>query len=77
VVLTVSTWCCGRNACLPRTIATAILCRSAGHWPTWCTGVLAAPPFSAHAWIEAEGRTVDEYVDDTSLVTMLSVGTAG
>jgi hypothetical protein len=30
-----------------------------GEWPTWVTGVRMAP-FRAHAWVEAEGRLVDE-----------------
>ncbi|WP_156757307.1 lasso peptide biosynthesis B2 protein [Actinokineospora pegani] len=74
VVLTVSTRCCGDNACLPRSLATALLCRAGGHWPTWSAGVVAAPPFTAHAWVEAEGRMVDEYVDGTTFTTLLSVG---
>lgn len=74
VVLTVSTRCCGREACLPRSLAAALLCRRRGQWPTWCAGVLAAPPFTAHAWIEADGRMVDEYADDTALTTLISVG---
>ncbi|WP_372502979.1 lasso peptide biosynthesis B2 protein [Streptomyces rhizoryzae] len=52
----VSTVCAGRY-CLQRSLATALLCRLRGVWPTWCTGV-RTPPFSAHAWVEAEGRQV-------------------
>ncbi|MDU0289725.1 lasso peptide biosynthesis B2 protein [Saccharothrix longispora] len=73
-VLTVSTRCCGDNACLPRSLATALLCRTRGHWPTWCAGVVAAPPFTAHAWVEAEGRMVDEFVDGTTFTALMSVG---
>lgn len=62
-VLTVSTRCCGSEACLPRSIAVALLCRARNHWPTWCVGVIAAPPFMAHAWVEADGVMVDEPVD--------------
>lgn len=62
-VLSVSTRCCGPSACLPRSIAVALLCRSRGTWPTWCVGVVAAPPFRAHAWIEVAGEMVDEPVD--------------
>lgn len=72
-VLTVSTRCCGRNACLPRSLATALLCRAHGHWPTWCAGVLAAPPFTAHAWVEAEGRMVGEFLDDTTYTKLCEV----
>lgn len=63
-VLSVSPRQCGSPAaCLPRSIAVALLCRTRGTWPTWCVGVLAAPPFVAHAWIEVAGRMVDEPVD--------------
>jgi hypothetical protein len=72
-VLTVSTRCCGNDACLPRSIAAALLCRARGTWPVWCTGVVATPPFRAHAWIEAEGRMVDEHVDDTTYRTVCQV----
>lgn len=61
-VLTVSTKCCGPEACLPRSIAVALLCRLRGCWPTWCVGVITAPPFLAHAWVEAEGEVVSEPV---------------
>ncbi|MBU8579696.1 lasso peptide biosynthesis B2 protein [Brevibacterium luteolum] len=59
-VLSVSPACRGRNACLTRSIAVALLCRLDGEWPTWCVGVLVTPPFTAHAWIEAEGQVVGE-----------------
>ncbi|MEU6552647.1 lasso peptide biosynthesis B2 protein [Streptomyces sp. NPDC046915] len=49
----------GCSGCLQRTIATALLCRVRGAWPTWCTGV-RTHPFAAHAWVEAEGRLVGE-----------------
>jgi Transglutaminase-like superfamily len=57
-VTTVSLRCAGPG-CLPRSIATTLLCRLGGAWPTWRVGVRTAP-FSAHAWVEAEGRPVDE-----------------
>lgn len=44
---------------LRRSIATALLCRARGVWPTWCTGVRTAP-FAAHAWIEVDGHPVGE-----------------
>jgi len=63
-VLSVSPRQCGSPAaCLPRSIAVALVCRTRGTWPTWCVGVLAAPPFLAHAWIEVAGAMVDEPVD--------------
>ncbi|MEU3352832.1 lasso peptide biosynthesis B2 protein [Streptomyces sp. NPDC037389] len=50
---------CAGEACLQRSVATALLCRTRGTWPDWCTGVRTAP-FRAHAWVEAEGRPVGE-----------------
>ncbi|CAM5368409.1 lasso peptide biosynthesis B2 protein [Streptomyces abikoensis] len=50
---------CAGPHCLPRSLATALLCRLRGTWPTWCTGVRTAP-FAAHAWVEAGGRRVGE-----------------
>ncbi|MEU6588545.1 lasso peptide biosynthesis B2 protein [Streptomyces sp. NPDC046881] len=57
-VVAVSMRCAGQ-ACLQRSIATALLCRSRGVWPTWCTGVRTSP-FAAHAWVEAEGEMIGE-----------------
>jgi transglutaminase superfamily protein len=57
-VVSVSLRCAGQ-ACLQRSIATALLCRARGAWPVWCTGV-RTQPFAAHAWVEAEGQPVDE-----------------
>lgn len=57
-VLAVSVRCAGEG-CLQRSIATALLCRLRGTWPTWHTGV-RIEPFAAHAWVEADGRPVDE-----------------
>ncbi|MFB4284241.1 lasso peptide biosynthesis B2 protein [Nonomuraea sp. MTCD27] len=57
-VIAVSLFCAGQG-CLPRSIAAALLCRLHGAWPTWCTGV-RVHPFAAHAWIEADGRPIDE-----------------
>lgn len=59
-ILTASPYCRGGEACLVRSLATALHCRMRGYWPTWSVGVLAVPPFAAHAWVEAEGRIVDE-----------------
>ncbi|WP_438297255.1 lasso peptide biosynthesis B2 protein [Streptomyces sp. HUAS TT7] len=52
--------CAGWQGCLPRSIAVALLCRTEGTWPQWCTGVRTTPPFAAHAWLEAEERIVAE-----------------
>ncbi|WP_317987197.1 lasso peptide biosynthesis B2 protein [Streptomyces kanamyceticus] len=57
-VVAVSMRCAG-EACLQRSIAAALLCRTKGFWPTWCTGVRTSP-FAAHAWIEAEGELIGE-----------------
>ncbi|GAB3898118.1 hypothetical protein GCM10029964_082060 [Kibdelosporangium lantanae] len=57
-VVSVSLRCAGR-ACLQRSIAVALLCRSRGTWPTWCTGVRTSP-FAAHAWVEVDGQPVGE-----------------
>lgn len=56
----VSPTCAGPAGCLPRSLATALLCRAHGQWPTWCVGARRLPPFAAHAWVEAEGRPVGE-----------------
>ncbi|WP_433272484.1 lasso peptide biosynthesis B2 protein [Actinosynnema sp. CS-041913] len=57
-VVAVSVTCAGKG-CLPRAIATALLCRMRGCWPTVRIGARTAP-FGAHAWVEAEGRPVGE-----------------
>jgi len=72
-ILSVSIRCCGPRACLPRSIAVALLCRLRGTWPTWCVGVVAVPPFTAHAWVEADGRPVDEVVEADGLRTLFAV----
>ncbi|WP_145007858.1 lasso peptide biosynthesis B2 protein [Kocuria marina] len=63
-ILTVSAFCRGGDACLLRSIAVALVCRQRGVWPTWAVGVLAVPPFAAHAWVEADGHIVDEPMDE-------------
>jgi hypothetical protein len=57
-ILAVSVMCGGRH-CLLRSLATTLLCRIYGVWPTWCTGVRTAP-FVAHAWVEVDGQPVGE-----------------
>jgi hypothetical protein len=50
---------CGGRYCLQRSLATTLLCRIRGVWPTWCTGVRTAP-FIAHAWVEVDNQPVGE-----------------
>lgn len=71
-VLATSVRCCGRKACLVRSVATVLLCRAHGRWATWCSGILTAPPFTAHAWIEADGVAVDEFADGTQYAKLCS-----
>jgi Transglutaminase-like superfamily len=59
-VVAVSLACAGRDGCLARSLATVLLCRLHGQWPTWCLGVRRIPPFGAHAWVEANGIPVGE-----------------
>ncbi|MGW4751673.1 lasso peptide biosynthesis B2 protein [Streptomyces chartreusis] len=69
----VSLRCTGPKGCLPRSLGAALLCRLRGTWPTWCTGVRVVPPFTAHAWIEAEGRPVGEDVPDGYFARLIAV----
>ncbi|PJE95384.1 polyketide beta-ketoacyl synthase [Streptomyces carminius] len=59
-VTAVSPVCGGQYGCLPRSLATVLLCRMRGRWATWCVGARTRPPFAAHAWVEAEGVLVGE-----------------
>jgi hypothetical protein len=59
-VVAVSLTCAAREGCLPRSLATVLLCRLRGQWPAWCVGARRLPPFGAHAWVEADGMAVDE-----------------
>jgi hypothetical protein len=59
-VVAVSLTCAAREGCLPRSLATVLLCRLHGQWPTWCVGARRLPPFGAHAWVEVDGVPVDE-----------------
>ncbi|WNM32638.1 lasso peptide biosynthesis B2 protein [Streptomyces sp. Li-HN-5-11] len=69
----VSLTCAGPKGCLPRSLGAALLCRLGGTWPTWCTGVRVVPPFTAHAWIEAQGRPVGEGVPDGYFARLVAV----
>jgi hypothetical protein len=57
-VLATSVRCRGEY-CLQRSIATAVLCRMAGHWPEIRIGARARP-FQAHAWVSVDGTAVGE-----------------
>ncbi len=59
-VVSVSLACAGREGCLVRSLATTLLCRSHGHWPTWCLGARRLAPFYAHAWVEVDGVMIGE-----------------
>ncbi|MFD8084081.1 lasso peptide biosynthesis B2 protein [Kitasatospora sp. NPDC059722] len=63
----------GLRSCLPRSVAVTLLCRARGSWPTWCVGVRTAPPFTAHAWVEAEGRLIGEKGRHDSWARLLTV----
>lgn len=71
-VVALSVFCAGEG-CLQRSLATALLCRMWGSWPTWCTGV-RTQPFAAHAWVEAEGQPVDEPLPADHYRTIMAVG---
>ena len=70
-VISVSLRCAGQG-CLQRSIAATLLCRARGAWPTWCTGV-RTHPFTAHAWIEADGQPIDEPFPAGHYRTLLTV----
>ncbi|MEV0087335.1 lasso peptide biosynthesis B2 protein [Saccharopolyspora sp. NPDC050642] len=70
--VSVSLRCAGRG-CLQRSIATALLCRARGTWPTWCTGV-RTQPFAAHAWIEADGQLIGESHPKGHYRPLLTIG---
>ena len=58
-VIAVSARCAAEQGCLQRSLATALLCRMTGVWPTWCTGV-RSQPFRAHAWIQVDDQPIGE-----------------
>lgn len=76
-ILTASPYCRGSEACLVRSLAVTLLCRMRGHWPTWAVGVLAVPPFAAHAWLEAEGSIVDEPLSEDDYRAFFKVAVSG
>ncbi|CAM5238377.1 lasso peptide biosynthesis B2 protein [Streptomyces coeruleorubidus] len=73
-VVSVSLRCAGQH-CLQRSIATALLCRFRGVWPTWCTGV-RTQPFAAHAWVEAEDQLIGESYPKGHYKPLLTIGPA-
>lgn len=73
-VMAVSLTCRGGRGCVPRSIATALLCRLGGTFPTWCVGVRAVPPFAAHAWVEADGEMIGETMPPGYLRALFTVG---
>ncbi|WP_428846880.1 lasso peptide biosynthesis B2 protein [Nocardia terpenica] len=76
-ILTFSPRCRAVDACLPRSIAVLLMCRARGLWPTWCVGVIAAPPFAAHAWIEVDNEVVGEPVDSSCYRKLFTVPCGG
>ncbi|AHH96971.1 lasso peptide biosynthesis B2 protein [Kutzneria albida] len=73
-VMAVSRRCRGPRGCLPRSIATALLCRAWGCWPVWIVGIRRIGPFAGHAWIEAQGELVGEMHPDGYFLPMVQVG---
>ncbi|MEV3858294.1 lasso peptide biosynthesis B2 protein [Streptomyces sp. NPDC050095] len=75
-VVATSRRCAGWYGCLPRSVAIAVLCRTAGTWPTWHAGVRAAPPFAPHAWVEAGGRMVEDGAQAADYRPLMTVAAA-
>ena len=74
-VVSVSTRCAGLG-CLQRSVATVLLLRAHGRWADWCTG-FRTEPFGAHAWVEADGRPVDEPGEIGAFRTVLAARRPG
>jgi hypothetical protein len=72
-VVAVSLHCAAREGCVARSLATILLCRLRGQWPTWCVGARRVPPFAAHAWVEAEGVMVGEDYPPDYFRTLVTV----
>jgi Transglutaminase-like superfamily len=72
-VVAISLTCAAREGCLARSLATVLLCRLQGRWPTWCVGSRRLPPFAAHAWVEAGGKMVGEEFPPDYFRTLFSV----
>jgi Transglutaminase-like superfamily len=72
-VVAVSLVCAAREGCVARSLATVLLCRLRGQWPTWCVGARRLPPFAAHAWVEANGIMVGEDYPPDYFRTLVTV----
>ncbi|WP_226360838.1 lasso peptide biosynthesis B2 protein [Pseudonocardia sp. ICBG1142] len=70
-VISNSIYCAGEG-CLPRSLATVLVCRAKGSWPTWVVGA-RLEPFLAHAWVEAEGIPVEENFASGFYAALLTV----
>ncbi|MET9297201.1 lasso peptide biosynthesis B2 protein [Streptomyces sp. NPDC003077] len=75
-VVRVSRRCATDQGCLQRSLATTLLCRLRGTWPTWCTGV-RTEPFSAHAWVTVGSRPIGEPQAADHYTPVLTVPPAG
>ncbi|MGK5632534.1 lasso peptide biosynthesis B2 protein [Streptomyces sp. URMC 123] len=71
-VVTVSPRCAAGRSCLQRSLATALLCRAQGTWPTWCTGVRTGP-FRAHAWVAVGSEPVGEPAHEHGYTPVITV----
>ncbi|NQE87505.1 lasso peptide biosynthesis B2 protein [Nocardia terpenica] len=58
-MITTASLRCAGEYCVQRSVATALLCRIHGVWPTWCVGVRTAP-FTAHAWVAVGDNPIGE-----------------
>lgn len=69
-VVGTSAVCAGRDACLQRSVAVVVHCRLRRRRIGWCLGVRSESPFGAHAWVEAEGRPVEEDFGPSALAML-------
>ncbi|MFI2614870.1 lasso peptide biosynthesis B2 protein [Streptomyces sp. NPDC018584] len=71
-VVAVSPRCAAGRGCLRRSLATTLLCRAWGVWPTWCTGV-RDDPFRAHAWVAVGSEPVGEPAHERGYTPVMTV----
>jgi len=64
-------WNRGRDDCLPRSLALVVALRRLGVDAEICFGVLKFP-FAAHAWVEADGRVLNETPESVRRYTLLA-----
>jgi hypothetical protein len=76
LIVAVSRKCAAPHSCLHRSLATTVLCRARGVWPTWCTGV-RTQPFGAHAWVAVAGEPVGEPAHEGDYAPILTVPPRG